>query len=223
MNSQINLNIAEITTTVDKEPFVLCNQRVMFWESRKTLILSDIHIGKTAHFRKHGIAIPDEVMHNDLNRLNQVINYYQPKSIIIVGDLFHSKPNTNFNVFKKWLKNHVSIDWILIKGNHDKHSFDYYESFGLRVYKELIIDNFRFIHEPIHHEKNLINISGHLHPGVNLKLRSRQHIKLPCFQIWKNQIILPAFSLFTGLYIDQDAHDKTYFHFSENDIWMMPS
>ena len=30
----------------------------MFWEEEKALIVSDLHFGKTGHFRKSGIAVP---------------------------------------------------------------------------------------------------------------------------------------------------------------------
>ena len=38
----------------------------MYWQREDALILSDIHIGKTAHFRKHGIPMPDDVLQKDL-------------------------------------------------------------------------------------------------------------------------------------------------------------
>ena len=31
----------------------LTNQRVLFWQAQEALILSDIHIGKTAHCQQH--------------------------------------------------------------------------------------------------------------------------------------------------------------------------
>ena len=43
------------------EKLILTNQRVVFWPKESALILSDLHIGKTAHFRKNGIAIPKNI------------------------------------------------------------------------------------------------------------------------------------------------------------------
>ena len=48
---------------------VLSPERCMFWEDQQTLILSDMHIGKTAHFRKAGIAVPQQVFQEDLQLL----------------------------------------------------------------------------------------------------------------------------------------------------------
>ena len=42
-------------------------------------------------------------------------------------------------------------------------------------------------------------IGGHIHPGVTLIAQNRQKLKFPCYLVSENQIILPAFSQFTGL------------------------
>ena len=39
---------------------------------------------------------------------------------------------------------------------------------------------------------------GHIHPGVSLSGRARQHITLPCFAFGDKQVILPSFGKFTG-------------------------
>jgi len=57
------------------------------------LIISDLHFGKTGHFRKSGIAVPQGVYKEDLQRLVSQIQYFQPSQLIIVGDFFHSQLN----------------------------------------------------------------------------------------------------------------------------------
>ena len=84
------MNIITKNITFAGEELMLTNQRVIFWKSESTLILSDVHIGKTAHFRKNGIAISDQVMLKDLERLSALIQHFIPNRIIIVGDLFHA-------------------------------------------------------------------------------------------------------------------------------------
>ena len=46
------MNIATNNITIQNEIFTLTNQRALFWGKEKALIFSDLHIGKTAHFRK---------------------------------------------------------------------------------------------------------------------------------------------------------------------------
>ena len=73
------------------EDFTLTNQRAIFWEAQKSLILSDLHIGKSAHFQKSGIAIPSSVLTKDLVRLEELIFHFEVKQLIVVGDLFHAE------------------------------------------------------------------------------------------------------------------------------------
>lgn len=204
---------------LEGQKFILTNQRVMFWVSKKILILSDLHIGKTGHFRKHGIPISDQVLYNDLIRLEAVINKFKPDQILIVGDLFHASKNANFKEFKNWLGFYGHIKWILIKGNHDIHSDGFYQAFGLETHKEYILNKIKFIHEPAINSQDFLHISGHVHPGIKLRLKGKQYIKLPCYQQFENQFILPAFSLFTGLYNKSPAEETTYYPFTEQEIW----
>lgn len=178
----------------------LTNQRVVFWSSQETLILSDLHIGKTAHFRKSGVPISSGVLQKDLERLENVILYFNPKTLLITGDLFHAEYNDDVAMFKTWMQQFSHLKLILVKGNHDKHTFELYESLNIEIQpRSLNKGPFVFTHDI----KTLIDgefyISGHTHPGVLIKGKGKQRIKLPCYQVTQQQLILPAFSLFTGL------------------------
>ena len=48
------------------QSFWLTTERTMFWEDEKSLVVSDLHFGKTGHFRKSGIAVPAMVYKEDL-------------------------------------------------------------------------------------------------------------------------------------------------------------
>lgn len=182
------------------EVLTLTNQRALYWKRENMLVLSDVHIGKTAHFRKSGIAIPSQILQNDLKRLEKLIRHFDLKTILIVGDLFHAEVNRDIDTFKEWKAQFETISWRLVKGNHDRLHSLVYENLGFDVdseYHECL--PFRFVHEVEHYETNTFCISGHTHPGVLIKSRGKQSIKLPCFQVSKSQLILPAFSEFTGL------------------------
>src|SRR5882762_7169930 len=97
----------------------LSPDRVIFWEEEKALIVSDLHFGKTGHFRKSGIAIPPSVYKDDLQRLVVQIQYFQPRELIIVGDMFHSHANKELELFLKWRSDLSGIHIRLIRGNHD--------------------------------------------------------------------------------------------------------
>src|ERR1700738_1720039 len=97
----------------------LSPERMLYWEEEKSLIVSDLHFGKTGHFRKAGIAVPQAVYKEDLQRLFEQIQYFQPEKLIIVGDLFHSLLNRELELFRKWREDLPDLVIHLIKGNHD--------------------------------------------------------------------------------------------------------
>lgn len=177
---------------------IFTNQRALFWEAEKMLILSDLHVGKSAHFRKSGIAISSDILHSDLKKLGELIHHFKPEKIIIVGDLFHSGYNSDLDLFKEW-RFQFSQKFILIKGNHDRMNCEVYDDLGIECEDEfLIIEPFTFIHHPKKIEEGKFYISGHIHPGFVLKTRN-ERLRLPCFAVSSQQIVLPAFSQFTGL------------------------
>ncbi|WP_299049858.1 ligase-associated DNA damage response endonuclease PdeM [uncultured Polaribacter sp.] len=178
----------------------LTNQRAIYWEKEQSLILSDLHIGKSAHFQKSGIPIPSSILREDLLRLENLILHFRATTLFIVGDLFHAEYNTDLDEFKVWLQRFKNLKIRLIKGNHDRLSSRIYNKFNIEVTsKALQLGSLKFVHDFTSIDKDYFTISGHTHPGVFIKGKAKQRIKLPCFQVTKNQLILPAFSLFTGL------------------------
>ncbi|MDY7394977.1 ligase-associated DNA damage response endonuclease PdeM [Aureibaculum sp. 2210JD6-5] len=203
-----------------EEALTLTNQRAIFWERESALILSDLHIGKTAHFRKNGIPIPKDILEKDLNRLSDLISLFNVEKIIIVGDLFHAEANNDLLFFQEWLKNHALIEIILVKGNHDKITKHVSQLFNnIYIVSNLTIRPFRFVHHPWTKDENSFIISGHTHPGVLIKGNGKQRIKLPSYQVNNNQLILPAFSLFTGLNTTKDSADFINYAFTDEEIF----
>ena len=116
-----------------KQQFWLTTDRTMFWEEEKTLIVSDLHFGKTGHFRKSGIAVPSAVYKEDLQRLIVQIQYFQPGELIIVGDMFHSSANKELELFLKWRSDLSGINIRLVRGNHDILKEDWYAGAGIQL------------------------------------------------------------------------------------------
>jgi len=190
------------------QTFWLHPDRLMYWEEQNILIGSDLHLGKTGHFRKAGLAMPAQVYKEDLQRLFAALQHFKPKQLLIVGDLFHSEANKEFDWFIRWRNDFHATDFSLVKGNHDILKDDWYGNNGIVVNKEWNIEGLKFLHAP---EEPSINqalteiiqpvISGHIHPGILVSGIGRQHLRLPCFYFGESQCILPAFSHFTGTYL----------------------
>lgn len=194
------------------------NQRALFWETEKILILSDLHIGKSAHFRKNGIAISSEILVEDLKKLENMISHFLPEELIIVGDLVHAGYNSDLDLFKEW-RFRFPQKFLLIKGNHDNLKCQRYEELGIECEeKELQIGNFTFVHDPKNLEENRFYISGHIHPGFVLKTKN-ERVRLPCFAVSEQQIVLPAFSKFTGMDTKSLQGNFSHIVFTEGTIF----
>lgn len=204
---------------IKQEGLTLTNQRAIYWKKQNALFLSDIHIGKTAHFRCHGIPIPDGILQKDLERLKALITHFEVNQLLIVGDLFHAETNSDMSTFKLWLRQFKNLKLVLIKGNHDRQSNQLMDDLGIEVRTKMNIGPFTLIHEPKDVNSNSFTISGHTHPGVLIKGKGKQKLKLPCYQINSKQLILPAFSLFTGLNTKSKPEDATCFAFTETSIF----
>ncbi|HVU84000.1 MAG TPA: hypothetical protein VHC50_04120, partial [Puia sp.] len=83
------------------QQFWLTGDRTLYWEEERSLIVSDLHFGKTGHFRKSGIAVPQSVYREDLQRLVVQIQHFLPRQLVIVGDMFHSHANLELELFLK--------------------------------------------------------------------------------------------------------------------------
>jgi uncharacterized protein len=175
-------------------------QKAIWWKEKKMILISDLHIGKITHFRKAGIALPQQASEENFKRLDQIMKTPEVKSIIFLGDLFHSDINSEWDRFCSWRQQHKEVEMLLVMGNHDKFPSKKYEDIYLTVYKkELRLDNFTFTHHPKPvPEKNEYVISGHVHPVVKLKGLGNQRLTFPCFYFGQQQALLPSFGTFTG-------------------------
>ena len=200
---------------------VLTTQRVVSVPSIEVLVLSDLHIGKSGHFQKYGIPIAKNVLLNDLQRLQDCIEHFSPKKVVVVGDLFHAEYNSDLETFRQWLQNFPTIEFILVRGNHDRLPNSLYQELNLTVFDEKWqLGDLEFVHDSENHrfEEQKITFSGHIHPGVFLKGKGRQRIKLPCFVETNHEIILPAFSQFTGLNTKFERENAKFYGFTKDRI-----
>ena len=193
----------------------LSADRAVFWEEQNALILADLHFGKTGHFRKAGIGVPQTIFKEDLQRLIALIQFFKAEQLIVVGDMFHSKSNNEHNLFERWRKDLSSLEVHLIKGNHDILKQEWYEQAGILTYpQQLTIGGFSFLHDadvksiPL---QNTFMFCGHLHPGITVRNTARQSLHFPCFHFGADCCTLPAFSKFTGVTnIKRKTTDKVF-------------
>ena len=198
----------------------LSADRCIFWEEEQSLIVSDLHFGKTGHFRKAGIAVPQSVYREDLLRLLCQIQYFRPRRLLVVGDLFHSRENKELELFEKWRQDFPHLEIVLIRGNHDILHKDWYEKAAITVNPGCTtIGPFSFVHD-IEDIDEAVNagavpetyyFSGHLHPGIRIGGKGRQSLQFPCFYFGAGYAVLPAFGKWTGtVSIDPEPGDHVF-------------
>lgn len=176
--------------------FILHPAGVMLWKEQAMLLISDVHLGKISHFRKFGSAVPHAAISENFKNLSIAVEFFSPKTICFMGDLFHSSLNIEWDLFTDWVaKTNASI--ILVAGNHDIISELKYEALGIKIFSEIIQSKILLTHHPEERD-GFYNICGHLHPGFKLRGVGRQMVKLRCFYQNKKQLIMPAFGEFTG-------------------------
>jgi DNA ligase-associated metallophosphoesterase len=202
---------------------ILSAERSLFWEDESTLIIADLHVGKTGHFRKAGIGVPAGIYKDDLHRLLAQILFFKAERLIITGDLTHSVANLEMDLFRKWRKDFSSLDVHLTKGNHDILDNAWYKEADIKVHNEpLVIKRFLFVHDvlkpKLKMEPGYYAFSGHVHPGIIIRGKGKQALRFPCFYFTKDFCILPAFSRFTGTYPVSLKKDEKAFAVVEKEI-----
>lgn len=204
------------TIHINDSTFVLHPSGSVFWEEKMTLMISDVHLGKVSHFRKYGVAIPENSVSKNFERLDAVLEFFNPEKVIFLGDLFHSKKNMEWELFEIWV-NATSIPIFLVAGNHDVIDQRHYELLGIEVVSEILVDGFLLTHHPEERE-GFFNFCGHIHPAIFLQGIGRQSIKLPCFFKKNNQMIFAAFGEFTGTYVLTPDEDDCVYAIAKDQI-----
>lgn len=184
---------------INSRAFVLHCSGALYWAEKRMLLISDVHLGKISHFRKHGSALPGNAVFKNFLKLDAVVEYFNPESICFLGDLFHSTLNNEWELFAEWV-GRTPVPIVLVAGNHDIISPHKYEGLNITIVSEWALDGFLLTHHPEERE-GLFTLSGHIHPAVLLEGMGRQYLKLPCFFRSPAQMILPAFGEFTGTYV----------------------
>ena len=183
---------------IANEDLILLPEKAVLLPQHKMLLLADVHLGKSGHFRKSGIPVPKQLAQEDLATLSDLIAKHQPENIIFLGDLFHSDFNQDWEWFKLWRELHHHIKLVLVKGNHDILPKIHYQNLRIEVVQQYVVGSLLLLHDLPKEKSDKFIIYGHLHPGITISGKGKQNIILPCFYFQENNGVLPAFGRFTG-------------------------
>ena len=173
----------------------------LYLPDNRTLILSDLHLGKGAAQRMTS-PMPGYDTDDTLNRLEAAIMRTDPSQTILLGDSFHSPEQAE--MLPAYHLDHImqiarQTDLVWIEGNHDP-------SLPHRLPGQscsyLTLGSLLLCHQPAYQAEQSERpvtgqIIGHYHPKARLQLKAR-NLSAKCFIHDHSLMILPAFGAFTG-------------------------
>lgn len=194
----------------------LCGERLLahpmgalFWPSRETLIVADLHFEKGSSYAKRGIFLPPYDTRTTLRRLMALCRRFGPRAVISLGDAFHDREaearleGEDASLLKSLIAAHR---WIWILGNHDAEPPAGFSGQAVVEHRE---GRLRFRHEPSHGEAPG-ELAGHLHPCARIRTESGSQ-RRRCFATDGDRMILPAFGAYAGgLNVLDDAFEPLF-------------
>ena len=192
------------------------------WREEKTIFLADAHLGKIEHFRRAGINLPGQAGEDTFHRLSEMLNAFRPERLIFLGDLFHSDFNDDFPRFAEWRKMFPKTEMWLIPGNHDLAAFRYLGQLGIRLVMPQLLGPFFLRHEPGETGEGFL-LCGHLHPGLRLPGKGKQHLNVPAFWYNPGFLCLPAFGSFTGNARMEFSREDVFFAIAGKQLHRVPA
>lgn len=189
----------------------LLPEGVAFLTRTASLVIADIHLGKSATFRARGLPVPEGDTEVDLTRIRNLVHETHAKHLIIAGDLFHAPAGVTEDIavlFAAFIAT-LGIPLTLIIGNHDAKLKRL--PAGLTASAHLDEANIRIIHDPRDASPDHLNIAGHWHPVARIPDGRRTSLRLPCFLFREQTLVLPSFGSFTGgAIIDPEPGDRIF-------------
>ena len=163
----------------------------LYWPARKTLAVSDLHLGKSERLaRRGGTLLPPYETQATLEKLDRDLEATGAVTVVCLGDSFDDLAALDGieEASRLWLARLMAgKDWTWITGNHDPGPIN----LGGTYRAELKLQPFTFRH--IAEPQERAEISGHYHPKARLAGRSK-----PCFLADAARLILPAYGVYTG-------------------------
>jgi len=183
------------------ETFFATPSGALFWQSRRALLVADLHLEKASWFARFGQLLPPYDSHATLAALAAEVERTGAAHLYCLGDSFHDRfgcerlPARSRALLEQLTG---SLEWTWIIGNHDPGFADHC---GGKLVEECEIGGIRLRHEARPGDPRP-EMSGHFHPKLRVSVNGRRIVRR-CFIASDRKLILPAFGALTG---GLDAH-----------------
>jgi putative SbcD/Mre11-related phosphoesterase len=164
----------------------------------KVGVIADTHLGFDICINERGGNFPQIQKDSIAERINNIIDKYKLKTLVINGDIKHNfELSYNEIKFAKEFLGHLKekVNLVLIRGNHDTFISKVVEELGIEIYNHYEIKSYTITHGHTNFKENKnFLILGHEHPSIKLRDEVGAILKLPCYLYNKRYIVLPAFN-----------------------------
>ncbi|GAB4472690.1 MAG: ligase-associated DNA damage response endonuclease PdeM [Elainellaceae cyanobacterium] len=184
-----------------KQRLQLLPEKAVYVPDYDLLLVADVHLGKSEAFQSLGVPIPNHVNQDTLDRLRNLCDRLSPKTLIVLGDLFHSPRGLDDAILQSWVHFTETCGTTVqvILGNHDRAIATILSAYAIPFHTHPVeYPGLVLSHEPAD-VLDCVNLCGHIHPCLLLKTRL-DTLRLPCFFLERHRLILPSFGSFTGGY-----------------------
>lgn len=195
-----------LEVTLDGRRWALDPRGAAVLPDQETGFVADLHLGKTTHFRRRGLAVPEGGEDRDLSRLAEVVGSHALRRLVVLGDLVHTSFGLTPDVvgrFASWRAAHPDLELVLVRGNHDRGAGPLPADWGIRAVEgPVAVAGVECRHEPPppRHGSPAPSavLAGHLHPVVRIREGKGRALRPRCFWWRPPVLVLPAFGAFTG-------------------------
>lgn len=187
-------------------------ERAAFVPGSGTLLVADLHLDKPAAYRREGVAMPEGILEESLDRLASLAEHPEVRRILVLGDLLHHRHGADRDTaerFAVWRREHP-VPMALVGGNHDRGAARHLEAWSIEdAGPRAMLDGLELVHDPRSVSRPPA-VAGHLHPVAAID-RGTRRLKLPAFLQTGTLLVLPAFTAFaSGERVRPEEEDRVY-------------
>jgi putative SbcD/Mre11-related phosphoesterase len=167
----------------------ILNVPSLFISSIETIVIADLHIGIETELREYGLNLSNQT-HILKNNLIRLLRGYNPKNIVLLGDIKHNIPSSTIRE-RKDVKDILEIinsygTIHIVPGNHDGNIKNLIpDSAILHPSNGFVYENIGFVHGHRWSSVGLMRcyqlIIGHTHPTIMLSDRLGYKTYEPCW------------------------------------------
>lgn len=199
----------------------------VYMPDHETLIVSDLHLEKGSFLNQTGAPVPLYDSVETLLKLKSVVEHYEPKQVVLLGDTFHDRHAlVRLPDPQRELLHDLALStsrWLWVAGNHDPElNLD----LPGRTATQHNVGNLYLSHEPVKDLNPLV--VGHFHPKLSTHIQGHK-VKGKVFIYDSGLLILPAFGTYAGglltthsIYKEYLRSAPTQFMILRDKIWKIP-